>query len=129
MAKWLQKQGLWAVVVIAGLLLILGPMSLAVAQDAEPFGGLAALAQAAPTAQGAQSNAQASTFPFLMYGGAFQLLDNAGGTCLGQCAFSNPQTGDCSCPSGYTADAAARILTDAAGGGFTCGSVLYICGK
>ena len=42
MAKWLQKQGLWAVVVTAGLLLILGPMSLAAAQDGEPFGGLPA---------------------------------------------------------------------------------------
>jgi hypothetical protein len=129
MAKWLQKRGLWAVVVLAGLLLILGPMNLAAAQDAEPFGGLTAIAQAAPTAQGAQSNAQASTFPFLLYGGAFQLLDNAGGACTGQCAFSNPQTGDCSCPSGYTADAAGRFLTDAARGGNICGSVLYICGK
>jgi hypothetical protein len=129
MATWLQKRGLWAVVVIAGLLLMLGPMSLAAAQDAEPFGGLTALAQAAPTGQGAQGDAQASTFPFLLYGGAFQLLDNAGGMCTGQCAFINPQTGDCSCPSGYTADAAARVLTDAAGDGVTCGSVLYICGK
>jgi hypothetical protein len=129
MAQWWHKQGLWAVVVIAGLLLILGPMSLLAAQDAEPFGGLTAIAQAAPTGQGAQSNPEVSGFAFLAYGGAFQLLDNAGGVCTGQCAVINPQTGDCSCPSGYIADAAARILTDAAGGGFTCGSVLYICGK
>ena len=129
MPKWLQKQGHWTVGVIVGLLLILGPMSLAAAQDAEPFGGLTAIAQAAPSGEDAQSTARSSIFPFLLYGGAFQLIDNSGGACTGQCVFINPQTGTCSCPSGFRADAAARILTDAAGGGFPCGSVLYICGK
>ncbi len=131
MAEWLQKQGLWAVIVIAGLLLILGPMSLAAAQDAEPFGGRTTLAQAAPTGQATQSDPHLAGFPFLLYGGAFQTLDNPGGgsPCQGQCAVPNPLTSNCTCPSDFTAEAAARILTDAAGGGSICGSYLFICGK
>lgn len=129
MAEWLQKQGLWAVVVIAGLLLILGPMSLAAAQDVEPFGGLTALAQAAPIGQGAESDPQIAGFPFMLYGGAYQVLDNSGTPCTGQCAVGNPFTGGCSCQSGFTAVPTARILTDSAGGGSPCGSYLYVCGK
>jgi hypothetical protein len=131
MAEWLQKQGLWAVVAITGFLLILGPTSLAAAQDAEPFGGLTALAQAAPNGQATQSDPHLPGIPFLLYGGEFQILDNAGAgsACAGQCAVANPLTGGCSCPSGYTASAAARILTDWAGGGSTCDSYMYICGK
>jgi hypothetical protein len=129
MAEWLQKQGLWAVAAITGFLLILGPMSLAGAQDTEPFGGLIALAQAAPTGQETQSDAQATGRLFLLYGGAYQVLDNSGTPCVGQCAVNNPFTGGCSCQSGFTAVQTARILTDTAGGATPCGSYLYICGK
>ncbi len=131
MAEWLQKQGFWAVAAITGFLLILGPMSLAGAQNTEPFGGLIALAQAAPNGQATQSDPHLAGFPFQLYGGAFQIIDNPGGgsPCTGQCAIANPLTTGCSCPSGFTAYAGARILTDWAGGGSTCGSYLYICGK
>jgi hypothetical protein len=129
MAEWLQKPGFWTVVVIAGLML--GPMSLAAAQDAEPFGGLTALAQAAPSGQAIQYEPQVAGGAFLLVGGFFQLLDrgSSGSVCAGQCAAPNPLTAACSCPSGFTAFTGARILTDWAGGSTPCGSYLYICGK
>ncbi len=63
----------------------------------------------------------------LFNGGAFQVIDIAAAPCNGQCAVANWQTATCSCPSGFTAFQAARILTDVTGG--QCGSTLYICGR
>ena len=89
-------------------------------------------------ASGAAEDAPLTEFPyqsvaptvnrsFLFYGGAYQRIDLGQGVCAGQCAVANAWTGDCTCRSGYTPLASARILIDVTGG--LCGSFLYICAK
>jgi hypothetical protein len=85
------------------------------------------VAQATSNDQPDQTASPTLIRTFLLYAGAFQLVDNAGGVCTGQCAVANPLTGGCTCPSGYTPLSSARILTDVTGG--DCGSFLYICAK
>jgi hypothetical protein len=74
-----------------------------------------------------QSVAPTVNRSFLFYGGAYQRVDLGQGVCAGQCAVANAWTGDCTCRSGYTPLASARILIDVTGG--MCGSFLYICAK
>jgi hypothetical protein len=74
-----------------------------------------------------QSVAPTVNRSFLFYGGAYQRVDLGQGVCAGQCAVTNAWTGDCTCRSGYTPLASARILIDVTGG--MCGSFLYICAK
>jgi hypothetical protein len=100
-----------SVVIIFGLVMMVGPVN-TFAQSSEP-GDL----NAAPRALRNQ----------LFNGGAFQVLDIAAPPCDGRCAVANWQTATCSCPSGFAAFQAARILIDVTGG--QCGSTLYICGR
>ncbi len=103
------------VVAIVGLMMVLGQTNV-FAQSSRP-------ADQNPTPTSAVSR--------LFAGGAFQIVDNSGAPCSGQCAVANWQTASCTCPSDFSAFAAARILLDVGSGpqGSTCGSFLYICGK
>jgi hypothetical protein len=86
------------------------------------------LAQATPEAQRGQEGAE-RVLPFVLLGGSFQIVDNTGGVCLGQCQFSNALTGACTCPQGFTEVDAARALTDVQGATTPCGSTLVMCLK
>jgi hypothetical protein len=72
-----------------------------------------------------QSDAPTLNLPFVLYGGAYQVIDLGQGVCAGQCAVANALTGDCTCPSGYSPLVSARILSDVTGGLY--GSFLYLC--
>jgi hypothetical protein len=74
-----------------------------------------------------QNGALTLNLPFVLYGGAYQVVDLGQGVCAGQCAVANALTGDCICPSGYSPLVSARILVDVTGG--ICGSFLYVCAK
>jgi hypothetical protein len=103
-----------SVVAIVALVMVLGQTTV-FAQSSRPAG---------------QNPTPTSTISRLFDGGAFQIVDTAGAPCSGQCAVANWQTAACTCPSGFSAFPAARILIDVGTGaeGSTCGSFLYICG-
>jgi hypothetical protein len=115
-----------SIVSIGGLMMILSHGSVS-AGEAQSLEGGTLVAQATPNDQPGESAVPTLIRSFLLYGGAFNLVDNPGGVCAGQCAVANVLTGGCTCPSGYTPLSSARILTDVTGG--TCGSFLYICAK
>jgi hypothetical protein len=115
-----------SIVSIGGLMMLLSHGSVS-AGEAQSLAAGMLVAQATPNDQSEESAASTLIRTFLLYGGAFHLVDNAGGVCAGQCAVPNPLTGVCTCPSGYTPLSSARILTDVTGG--DCGSFLYICAK
>jgi hypothetical protein len=111
---------------IGGLLMLLSQVSVPTG-EAQSLEGETLVAQATPTDQPDESAAPTLIRSFLLYGGAFQLVDSGGGACIGQCQVANALTGGCTCPSGYTPLPSARILVDVTGG--PCGSFLYICAK
>jgi hypothetical protein len=70
----------------------------------------------------------------LLNGGFFQRADDAedpNSLCQGQCVVENWQTGDCSCPEGFTFVPASRILVDVGttpdGGPLVCGTYQWVC--
>jgi hypothetical protein len=114
MSRHLRTRFLLSAVAMLGVLMMLGQVS--------------AFAQS--TDQQGQAGTQALR-TFLLYGGAFQLIDSASGSCAGQCNIANILTGNCTCASGYTPVPSARILVEVGSGQdvATCGSFLYICAK
>jgi hypothetical protein len=118
---------LWvSIVSIVGLLVLLGQVSGSAGEALSPEGEIL-VAQATPNDHPDMSAITTLTRSFLLFAGAYQLIDASGGACAGQCQVANPLTDACSCPSGYTAMPSARILADVTGG--TCGSFQYICAK
>jgi len=97
------------------------------ADDVPSVEGGTRVAQATPPDQADEPAAPTLIRSFLLFGGAFHLIDQGAGPCLGQCQVVNALTGGCTCPSGYTPLPSARILVDVTGG--TCGSVQYLCAK
>jgi hypothetical protein len=98
-------------------------------------GVLMAVGQISTFAQSAGPEGQAATpaqsRSFLLFGGAFQVIEQASGNCAGQCNFINEWTGGCTCPSGYTLLPSARMLVTVGSGQNidTCGSILFICAR
>jgi hypothetical protein len=107
-------------------MMLLSHGSVSAGEAQSPEGGML-VAQATSNDQPDQTASPTLIRSFLLYGGAFHLVDNPGGVCAGQCAVVNVLTNACTCPSGYTPLPSARILTDVTGG--ECGSFLYICAK
>ncbi len=114
------------IVSIGGLLMILSQVSVPVGEAQSPEGGTL-VAQATPNDQPDQSAAPRIARSFLLYGGAYQRAEDAGGDCIGQCVVANVLTSDYTCPSGYTPLSSARILVDVAES--MGGSFLFICAK
>ena len=118
-----------AVVLIAGAVLLLTQSPLA-AQEAPAFDGQIVLAQARPNDQQDLGRAEQRILPFVLLGGSFQLVDNTGAPCTGQCLFPNALTATCACPEGFIEVDSARILVDVPqpeGPPLTCGSTLVMC--
>jgi hypothetical protein len=114
MNRHLRNRLLLSVVVMVGVLMVLGQVS-AYAQPADPQ---------------SQAGTQALR-SFLLFGGAYQLIEQAAGNCDGRCNFRNAWTDNCTCPNGYVPLPSARMLVTVGEGQNidTCGAVLFICAK
>jgi len=124
MCSWTRL--LVSIVSIGGLMMLLSQGRVS-AGEAPSLAGGTLVAQATPNDQPAEGTAPTLIRSFLLFGGAFHLIDQGAGPCIGQCQVANALTGGCTCPSGYTPLPSARILVDVTGG--TCGSVQYLCAK
>src|SRR5688572_4009440 len=110
-----------SIVSIGGLMMLCSQVSVPASEaQSREVGTLGA--QAIPTDQPDERAVPTLIRSFLLYGGAFQLVDSGGGACLGQCQVVNALTGGCTCPSGYTPLPSARSLVDVTGG--PCGAFL-----
>jgi hypothetical protein len=124
MSSWTRL--LVSIISIGGLMMLLNQVSVS-AGETSSLAGRILVAQATANDQPDQGVAPTALRSFLLYSGSYQLIDNSGGACVGQCQNPNVLTNDCTCLSGYTAVRSARILVDVTGG--QCGSFLYICAK
>jgi hypothetical protein len=115
-----------SIIAIGGLIMLLNQVRVS-AEETSSLEGRMLVAQATANDQPGQGVAPTALRTFLLTSGSYQLIDNSGGACVGQCQNPNVLTNDCTCLEGYTAVQAARILADVTGG--TCGSFLYICSK
>jgi hypothetical protein len=115
-----------SIISIGGLMLLLNQGSVS-AGETSSLEGRMLVAQATANDQPDESLAPTALRSFVLTSGSYQLIDNSGGACLGQCQTPNVRTEACTCLSGYTAVISARILVDVTGG--PCGSILYICSK
>jgi hypothetical protein len=115
-----------SIISIGGLMLLLNQGRVS-AEEMSSREGKILVAQATANDQPDQGVAPTALRTFLLYSGSYQLIDNTGGACIGQCQNPNVLTNDCTCLDGYTAVQSARILVDVTGG--PCGSFLYICAK
>jgi hypothetical protein len=115
-----------SIIAISGLMMLLNQVRVS-AEETSSLEGRILVAQATANDQPGQGVAPTAPRTFLLTSGSYQLIDNTGGACLGQCQTPNALTEDCTCLSGYTAVISARILVDVTGG--PCGSFLYICSK
>jgi hypothetical protein len=124
MCSWTRL--LVSIIAIGGLIMLLNQVSVS-AGETSSLEGRILVAQATAHDQPDQGVAPNALRTFLLTSGAYQVIDNAGGACLGQCQNPNVLTNDCTCLDGYTPIQSARILVDVTGG--PCGSFLYICLK
>ena len=109
-----RRRALLSVAAMVGVLMMLGQMS-AFAQSADPEG---------------QVGTQAVR-SFLLWGGAYQVIEQAAGNCDGRCNVINEWTGGCTCPNGYVPLPSARMLVTVGTDQNvdTCGSLLFICAR
>ena len=109
-----RRRVLLSVAAMVGVLMMLGQMSV-FAQSADPEG---------------QTGTQAIR-SFLLWGGAYQVIEQSEGNCDGRCNFRNEWTGGCTCPNGYVALPSARMLVTVGSGQDvdTCGALLFMCAK
>lgn len=124
MCSWTRL--LVSIVSIGALMMLLGQGRVS-AGEAPSLEGGTLVAQATPNDQPDESAVPTRIGSFLLFGGAFHLIDQGDSPCSGQCQVVNALTNGCTCPSGYTPLPSARILADVTGG--PCGSFLYICAK
>ena len=115
-----------SIIAIGGLIMLLNQVRVS-AGETSSLEGRILVAQATANDQPDQRVAPTAPRTFLLTSGSYQLIDNTGGACLGQCQTPNALTEDCTCLNGYTPIQSARILADVTGG--PCGSFLYICSK
>jgi hypothetical protein len=91
--------------------------------------GLMMFGQMSASAQSALGNPDISPSATLKQqafnGGFYQVIDLATAPCNGQCAVANWQTGDCTCPPGFTQVVILRALIAVTGG--TCGATQFSC--
>jgi hypothetical protein len=124
MCSWTRL--LVSIISIGGLMMLLNQVSVS-AGETSSLEGRMLVAQATANDQLEPEVVPNLLRSFLLYSGAFQLIDNTGGACLGQCQNPNVITNDCTCLDGYTPVQSARMLVDVTGG--PCGSFLFICLK